>query len=100
MPILHTCQCKPMPLVTNAEVLSIGWTPTLSSSSPVISRCMELSMGSGRDRKLKGSKRALMWPHVLHFTWDLSCPWNRSTTMDRFLRRWFSHAFDKSKNNN
>lgn len=61
-------------------------------SVPVISRCMELSMGSGRDRKLKGSKRALMCPHVLHFTWDLSWPWKRSTTMERFLRRWFSHA--------
>lgn len=61
-------------------------------SVPVISRCIELSMGSGRDRKLKGSKRALMCPHVLHFTWDLSWPWKRSTTMERFLRRWFSHA--------
>lgn len=58
----------------------------------MISRCIELSMGSGRDRKLKGSKRALMCPHVLHFTWDLSWPWKRSTTMERFLRRWFSHA--------
>lgn len=58
----------------------------------MISRCIELSMGRGRDRKLKGSKRALMCPHVLHFTWDLSWPWKRSTTMERFLRRWFSHA--------
>lgn len=43
-----------------------------TAASPVISRCMELSMGRGKDRKLKGSKRALMCPHVLHFTWDLS----------------------------
>lgn len=63
----------------------------------MISRCMELSMGRGRDRKLKGSKRALMWPHVLHFTWDLSWPWNRSTTMERFLRRWFSHAWREER---
>ena len=64
-----------MPIVvTYGEVHNIGWTPSVSHSSPVISRCIELSMGSGRDRKLKGSNRALMWPHVLHFTWDLSCP--------------------------
>lgn len=62
---------------------------------PVISKCMELSMGSGNDRKLKGSKRALMWPQVLHFTWDLSCPWKRSTTIERFLRKWFSQACER-----
>lgn len=65
----------------------------------MISRCIELSMGSGRDRKLKGSKRALMCPHILHFTWDFSWPWKRSTTMERFLRRWFSHACDSGNTN-
>lgn len=68
---------------------------SLFLTSPVISKCMELSMGSGSDRKLKGSKRALMWPQVLHFTWDLSCPWKRSTTIERFLRKWFSQACER-----
>ncbi len=68
---------------------------SLCLASPVISKCMELSMGSGSDRKLKGSKRALIWPQVLHFTWDLSCPWKRSTTIERFLRKWFSQACDE-----
>lgn len=64
---------------------------------PMISRCIELSIGRGSDRKLNGSKRALTCPQVLHLTCDLSWPWNRSTTIERFLLRWFSQAWRDTK---
>ena len=37
------------------------------------SMLMVLSMGRGRERKVKGSKRTLWKPHTLHCTTDLSC---------------------------
>ncbi len=50
------------------------------------SKCTELSIGNGRDRMAKGSKRTLSWPHTLQVTFDLSCPWNRSTITDLEMR--------------
>lgn len=59
---------------------------------PVISRWMHESIGRGRDRKVNGSNLTLVWPHSMQWTQDLSWPWNKSTTIDWFRNRWFSHA--------
>ena len=75
-------------------------TDTQEKCLPIISKCMELSIGRGNERKLKGSKRALTWPQVLHLTWERSWPWNKSTTIERFLLRWFSHAWAHSQHRN
>lgn len=40
---------------------------------PMTSKLNVLSRGRGRERKVKGSKRTLLYPHILHVTTDLSC---------------------------
>ena len=88
----------PWGFLCKSSNMYIQHTPSKSTvcvnNLPVISRCIQLSMGRGRVRYWKGSKRTLVWPHSLHRTWDLSWPWNRSTMMERFRSKWFSHAWN------
>mmetsp|Transcript_37878 Transcript_37878/g.107118 ORF Transcript_37878/g.107118 Transcript_37878/m.107118 type:complete len:232 (+) Transcript_37878:390-1085(+) len=53
-------------------------------------RCRPL--GRGRDRKRKGSNVTEAQPHSQHRTCDLSWPWQRSTSTERWRRRWSCHA--------
>lgn len=39
--------------------------------------------GNGTERYMNGSKDTELLPHTPHWRADLSCPWNRSTIIDR-----------------
>ena len=68
------------------------WTGFEKNILPITSKWMELSIGKGSDRYVKGSNLTLSWLQTLQVTLDLSWPWYKSTIMDWFLLMWFSQA--------